>query len=228
VDHIEAWIFDLDNTLYPATTNLFPQIDTRMKAFIGRLLNLPPEDAFKLQKGYYWKYGTTLRGLMVNHQIEPDEFLDYVHDIDHSILEANAALDVALADLPGRKFIYTNGSERHAVNVLDRLGVTRHFDGIFDIRASNYIPKPEPVPYADLVARHAIAPTRAIMFEDIHRNLKPAADLGMTTVWVRSSLEHTPKPNEDLSHCGHITDDLIGWLREKTPKKKASPGSTSL
>ncbi len=218
MDHIEDWIFDLDNTLYPATANLFPQIDKRMKAFIGQLLKLSPDDAFKLQKDYYWKYGTTLRGLMLNHDIAPDEFIEYVHDIDHSILSHNADLDAALAALPGRKFIYTNGSERHAVNVMDRLGVSRHFDGIFDIRASDYIPKPEPAPYATLIARHAITPTRAIMFEDIHRNLKPAADLGMTTVWVKSD-EHTPRPDEDLSHCGHITDDLVSWLREMTPRK---------
>jgi putative hydrolase of the HAD superfamily len=219
VDHIEAWIFDLDNTLYPATANVFPQIDKRMKAFIGQLLKLSPEDAFALQKDYYWKYGTTLRGLMINHKVEPDEFLEYVHDIDHSALGANTELDAILEHLPGRRFIYTNGSERHAVNVLDRLGVTRHFDGIFDIRASNYIPKPDPAPYATMIARHAITPARAIMFEDIHRNLKPAADLGMTTVWVQGG-EHFPKPGEDLSHCGHTTDDLIGWLREKTPKKR--------
>lgn len=220
MEHIEAWIFDLDNTLYPASAHLFPQIDRRMKAYIGNLLNLPPDDAFKLQKDYYWTYGTTLRGLMINHDIEPDDFLDYVHDIDHSILEPNAALEIALAQLPGRKFIYTNGSERHAINVLNRLGVTRHFDGIFDIRASNYIPKPEPAPYAEMVARHAIAPRRAIMFEDIHRNLKPAADLGMETVWVHHA-ENPAKPGEDLSHCRHMTDDLVGWLREKAPKKGA-------
>jgi putative hydrolase of the HAD superfamily len=223
VDHIEAWIFDLDNTLYPATADVFPQIDKRMKAFIGELLKLSPEDAFKLQKEYYWKYGTTLRGLMINHKIAPDEFLEYVHDIDHTPLVHNAELDVILAALPGRKFIYTNGSERHATNVLDRLGVTRHFDGIFDIRASDYIPKPDPVPYSILVKRHTIAPTRAIMFEDIHRNLKPAADLGMETVWVLGG-EHIPKADEDLSHCRYTTDDLLGWLAEKTPKAKPRGG----
>jgi putative hydrolase of the HAD superfamily len=216
VDHIEAWIFDLDNTLYPATANVFPQIDKKMKAFIGEALKLSPDEAFKLQKDYYWKYGTTLRGLMLNHKIAPDDFLAYVHDIDHSILSADSALDAALALLPGRKFIYTNGSERHAVNVMDRLGVTRHFDGIFDIRASDYIPKPDPAAYATMIARHTITPARAAMFEDIHRNLKPAADLGMTTVWVRPA-EHVAKPDEDLSHCRHVIDDLVSWLREKTP-----------
>ncbi len=215
--HIEDWVFDLDNTLYPASVHLFPQIDRRMKAFISNLLKIPLDDAFKLQKHYYWKYGTTLRGLMLNHHIEPDNFLEYVHDIDHSVLVPDARLDAALAKLPGRKFIYTNGSERHAVNVLARLGVTHHFTGIFDITASRYIPKPEPTPYADLLARHDITAARAAMFEDIHRNLKPAHGLGMTTVWLRHP-ENPAKDGEDLSHCHFIIDDLIAWLEAQTPK----------
>ena len=215
---IETWIFDLDNTLYPASANLFPQIDKRMKVFISDLLKVSLDDAFVLQKQYYRQYGTTLRGLMLNHSIEPDGFLEFVHDIDHSVLNADARLGAALAKLPGRKFIYTNGSERHAVNVLDRLGVTGHFDGIFDICASSYIPKPEPAPYATLVARHAISPQRAIMFEDIHRNLRPAADLGMATVWVRHA-ENPAAAGEDLSHCHFMTDDLMDWLDAHTPAK---------
>ena len=224
MDHIDTWIFDLDNTLYPASANLFPQIDKRMKAFISNLLQLSPDDAFKLQKEYYWKYGTTLRGLMLNHKVEPDEFLAYVHDIDHSVLKPNRQLGAVLQTLPGRKFIYTNGSERHAINVADRLGISHLFDGIFDIRASNYIPKPEPAPYRDLVARHGIDATRAIMFEDIHRNLKPAAALGMSTVWV-SHPENPAAPGEDLSHCRFITDDLIYWLQTALPRK---PSTASL
>src|SRR5690606_5455435 len=126
------------------SANLFPQIDKRMKAYIGRLLDLPPDAAFKLQKDYYWKYGTTLRGLMLNHSITPDDFLEYVHDIDHCVLSHDAALETALSQLPGRKFIYTIGSERHAIIVMVRLGFAGLFDGIFDFRASNWIPKPEP------------------------------------------------------------------------------------
>jgi putative hydrolase of the HAD superfamily len=209
--NIKDWVFDLDNTLYPATTHLFPQIDRRMKTFISEALKLSLDDAFKLQKQYYWKYGTTLRGLMLNHKIEPDGFLEYVHDIDHSVVAADPRLDAVLAALPGRKFIYTNGSERHAANVMDRLGVARHFAGVFDICASSYIPKPDPAAYDDLVARHAIDPRRTIMFEDIQRNLKPAADLGMTTVWVRHA-ENPAEAGEDLSHCHFVTDDMLGWL----------------
>ena len=219
---IEDWVFDLDNTLYSASLHLFPQIDKRMKAFISDLLKISPEEAFKLQKHYYWTYGTTLRGLMLNHHIEPDTFLDYVHDIDHSELAPDARLDAVLARLPGRRFVYTNGSERHAVNVLDRLGITRHFEGIFDIKASSYIPKPEPAPYGELLARHAITPTRAIMFEDIHRNLKPAADLGMATVWVQHP-ENPAKPDEDLSHCHFLTTDLIAWLEDIDAKRAPNP-----
>jgi putative hydrolase of the HAD superfamily len=219
LDQIEDWIFDLDNTLYPASTHLFPQIDRRMKAFISDLLKIPPDDAFKLQKDYYWKYGTTLRGLMLNHHIEPDAFLEYVHDIDHSPLAPDARLDAALAKLPGRKFIYTNGSERHAVNVIERLGITRHFEGIFDITASRYIPKPEPAPYADLLARHNIAGSRAVMFEDIHVNLKPAHELGMTTVWLQHA-ENPATAGEDLSHCHFIIDDLIAWLEAQAPRAR--------
>ncbi len=207
----EAWIFDLDNTLYPASARLFPQIDRRMQAFISEALKLSLDDALILQKQYYRQYGTTLRGLMLNHGIEPDSFLEYVHDIDHSVLAPDGRLDAALAGLPGRKFIHTNGSERHAVKVIDRLGIARHFAAIFDIRASNYVPKPEPEPYADLVTLHMITPTQAVMFEDIHRNLKPAANLGMATVWVRHP-ENPAVSDENLEHCGFITDDLIAWL----------------
>lgn len=218
---IEDWIFDLDNTLYPASAHLFPQIDRRMKAFISEALKMSLEDAFTLQKKYYRTYGTTLRGLMLNHAVEPDNFLAYVHDIDHSVLSPDLRLDAALAALPGRKFIYTNGSERHAVSVIDRLGVSRHFEGIFDICASSYIPKPEPAPYATLISRHDITPARAIMFEDIHRNLKPAAALGMATVWVRHA-ENPAQAGEDLSHCRFITDDLIDWLEQAVPAEAHS------
>jgi putative hydrolase of the HAD superfamily len=208
---IDAWVFDLDNTLYPATTNLFAQIDVRMKTYIAKLLNLTPDEAFRLQKSYFHKYGTSLRGLTLHHDIDPDEFLDYVHDIDHSVLNADPRLDALLGALPGRKLIYTNGSAYHAESVVKRLGVARHFSDIFDIRASAYIPKPDPAAYAAMIAKHAVTPTKAVMFEDSHKNLAPAAALGMKTVWVR----HAGMPageGEDLSHCHYVTDDLLGWL----------------
>ena len=211
--HVEGWVFDLDNTLYAADTNLFHQIDVRMKTYIAKLLDISAEAAFALQKSYYRKYGTSLRGLVLNHGIDPDAFIDFVHDIDHSVLAPDPELAAALSALPGRKVIYTNGSEYHAAQVLARLGVAEHFDAIFDIRAGTYIPKPDPAPYAAMVKSLGIAPARAAMFEDSFKNLKPAADLGMVTVWVRHP-EHVPAAADDVSHCRFVTDDMVGWLEE--------------
>ena len=210
---IDDWVFDLDNTLYPASTNLFAQIDARMKSFISRALNLTPDEAFALQKSYYHRYGTSLRGLTKHHGIDPDAFLDYVHDIDHSVLNADPRLDTLLAALPGRKLIYTNGSAYHAESTVKRLGVAHHFADIFDIRAGDYIPKPDPAGYAALIAKHAVRPAKAVMFEDSQKNLAPAAALGMTTVYVRHGGDLV-REGEDLSHCHYVTDDLLGWLEE--------------
>jgi putative hydrolase of the HAD superfamily len=219
--HVESWVFDLDNTLYPASSSLFPQIDVRMRQFIAQRLNLSLDDAFVLQKRYYREYGTTLSGLMQVHGLEPDAFLDYVHDIDHSVLDVAPALDAVLARLPGRKLIFTNGSERHAINVMDRLGIARHFDGIFDIAAACFIPKPQPECYAAMVKRLGIKAARSAMVEDIHRNLAPAAALGMTTVWVRQAghpdFHVLDQDDTDLSYVHHITDDLVKWLEGVAP-----------
>ncbi|MBF0393072.1 MAG: pyrimidine 5'-nucleotidase [Alphaproteobacteria bacterium] len=218
-DHVEAWVFDLDNTLYPASCTLFPQIDVRMRAFIAERLGLPLDEAFRLQKRYYREYGTTLRGLMLVHGVEPTAFLDYVHEIDCSVLTPCGRLDAALGRLPGRKMVFTNGSERHAVNVLGRLGIARHFDGIFDIGAADYIPKPQPATYDLMARRHGVDPRRAAMFEDIHANLRPAAAIGMTTVWVNDPHAEwgLPTPGEDMSHVHHETADLAGWLDARHP-----------
>jgi putative hydrolase of the HAD superfamily len=214
LNQIDSWVFDLDNTLYPASASLFPQIDVRMREFIANALALDLDEAHVLQKRYYHDYGTTLRGLMIRHAIEPEEFLAYVHDIDHDVLEPAPRLANALATLPGRKMVYTNGSERHAVAVIARLGLAACFDGVFDIRAANYIPKPSVESYHRLIERHALTPGRTAMFEDIERNLAPAAKLGMTTIWVRdpTGSHWSGVPGDDLSHIDHITEDLAGWL----------------
>lgn len=214
-DHIDSWVFDLDNTLYPASSSLFPQIDVRMRRFIALRLGLGLDEAFALQKRYYRDFGTTLRGLMLVHKIEPAAFLDYVHDIDHSVLDGAPRLDAALAGLAGRKIVFTNGSEDHAEKVLDRLGIVRHFEAIFDIAAADYVPKPDPESYARMLERHAIRPQTAAMVEDIHRNLVPAAAIGMTTLWVRQSdhpdSAHLPMDG-DMTHIHYVTDDLAAWL----------------
>lgn len=212
LEHVEDWIFDLDNTLYPATSSLFPQIDVRMKEFIAAFLKVDPHTAFEIQKRYYHEYGTTLRGLMLKHGLEPDEFLAYVHDVDHSVLEPCAALDAALTALPGRKLIFTNGSERHAERVLETLQLAHHFDGIFDIRAAQFIPKPQPETYAAMLHHFGVRPEVSAFFEDSAINLKPAAEIGMTTVWVRPHDAQWFRHTHDLSYCHHITDDLVEWL----------------
>ncbi len=212
--HVEAWIFDLDNTLYPASCNLFAQIDLKMRQFISEALHLGLDEAFALQKRYYHDYGTTLRGLMLAHGIEPGVFLAYVHDIDCSVLPPAPRLDLALERLTGRKIVYTNGSERHAENVLAQLNLTRHFDAIFDIRAADYIPKPNADSYRRMADHCGIEARRAAMFEDIARNLAPAAAAGMTTVWVREEghVQWSGAVDDDLSHIHHVTNDLAGWL----------------
>lgn len=212
LSHVNTWVFDLDNTLYPASANLFPQIDRRMKTFIAKLLDVDLDEAFRIQKAYYHEHGTTLRGLMINHTVEPDDFLEYVHDIDHTVLAPNPALRQVIESLPGRKLIHTNGSERHAEGVLDALGLVGCFEAIFDIRASNYIPKPDPSAYTRFLADHIFEPRSAIMFEDSVKNLKPAADLGMVTVLVQHE-SNAAAADPDI-HCHHVVEDLTDWLQQ--------------
>jgi putative hydrolase of the HAD superfamily len=213
MNHIDCWIFDLDNTLYPASCNLFDQVDRRIGEFIADLLQVGPEEARRLQKQYFHQYGTTLHGLMTHHAITPTAFLDYVHAIDVSPVPVSPALGAALAALEGRKLIFTNGSVAHAERVMERLGVGHHFEGVFDIVAANYLPKPNPATYAAMVARHGVDPRAAAMFEDLPRNLVPAAALGMTTVLVRTDAAWAQDGAEG-DHIHHVTDDLIAWLEQ--------------
>jgi putative hydrolase of the HAD superfamily len=207
----EAWIFDLDNTLYPASCNLFAQVDTRIGAFIADRLGIDGDEAYRLQKHYFRTYGTSLRGLMLHHEVEPREFLDFVHEIDVTPVQPDPTLDEALGRLPGRKVIFTNGSVKHAENVMARLGVGRHFEAIFDIVAADYFPKPEPFVYDVMVRRHWIDPRRAVMIEDLPKNLAPAHAMGMTTVLVRTDADWA-QDGVDGDHIDHVTDDLVRWL----------------
>jgi len=213
------WVFDLDNTLYPASSSLFPQIDRRMRRFIASTLGLDQDAAFLLQKQYYRDYGTTLRGLMQVHGVSPDDFLCYVHDVDHSVLTLSPRLDAALERLPGRKLIFTNSSTQHAETVLRHLGLSRHFEGVFDIKAADYIPKPAKESYQRLLTQFAIEAKRAVMIDDLARNLVAAAELGMTTVWVREPGRPDPPQGagEGTPGVDNITDDLAGWLESRLP-----------
>lgn len=221
LSHIDAWVFDLDNTLYPADCNLFGQIDARMATYVRRLLGCGEAEARRLQKHYYVKYGTTMSGLMREHHVSPRDFLDYVHDIDHSVVAPNPALADAIAALPGRRYIFTNGSVKHAETVAGRLGLAALFDAVFDIEAANYTPKPHRETYDRFVAAHGVAPARAAMFEDLAHNLQSAFDLGMTTVLVASGAawiadepagKRPARPGESHPHVHHVTDDLAGFL----------------
>lgn len=208
----DAWVFDLDNTLYSAEFDLFDQIDVRMRTYIAAFLGVPVDDAHRLQKQYFDQFGMSLRGLMHLHRMDPKPFLERVHDIDLSVLPPSPELDAALADLPGRKIIYTNASTRHAERVIDRLGVAHHIDAVFDIVEANYQPKPEPAAYDMIVKRHGLDPRSTVMVEDMARNLMPAALLGMTTVWVRTESEFG-RAGRDAVPIDHEVDDLVTWLR---------------
>ena len=212
--HVTEWVFDLDNTLYPRHCDLFSQIDKQMTDYMMKLTGLEFDAARKLQKDLYRDHGTTLRGLMTTRGIDPHEFLDHAHDIDYTQLPSNPQLGDMLKKLPGRKLIYTNGSVSHAENTLNALGIEGVFDEIFDIVASEFIPKPLNDPFNKFLADHGVDGSRAAMFEDLPRNLKPAKDAGMVTVLV------SPQPgtnfrgeawellDQDHEHIDHHTDDL--------------------
>lgn len=215
---VKAWIFDLDNTLYPHHAGLFLQVEERIREKVQRYLNIDREAADKVRQDYYKRYGTTLRGLMVEHNIHPDDFLEYVHDIDHSPVEADPVLTSAIASLPGRKFILTNGSRRHAEKVADRLGFTDHFEDIFDIVSAKLLPKPSRETYERFIATTGVAPTTAAMFEDLPRNLVVPNTLGMRTVLIipkgtRAVFEDDwEMEGHDADHIDYLTDDLGGFL----------------
>ncbi|HEY1146880.1 MAG TPA: pyrimidine 5'-nucleotidase [Allosphingosinicella sp.] len=211
--HIDCWIFDLDNSLYPAATNLFALIDIRMGEYIQRLLDVGPEEARRVQKSYFHEHGTTLAGLMAAHGVDPHEFLDYVHDIDLARIVADPVGIGAVERLPGRKFVFTNGDAAYASRVLDRLGLGNAFDGLHDIHAMNYVPKPDPRSYAAMCACHTIEPARALFVEDMARNLAPAKELGMTTVWIDNGSERGDH-GADPAFIDYHIDDIGLWLTD--------------
>ncbi len=208
---IACWLFDLDNTLYPATSTVYVEVEARMNDFIMAELKLDLASAIALRKKFFEAHGTTLRGLMNEYDMKPAPFLDYVHELDLSALEANAALDHAIGALPGRKIIFTNSTRRHAERVLARLGLTRHFSDIHDIEGCEYLPKPDPSGYRALLARHGIDARATAMIDDMAKNLKPAHELGMTTIWLTGG-PHMAEGDADAAHVDHVTGDLAAFL----------------
>lgn len=214
--HVDTWIFDLDNTLYPASCDLFSQIDARMRQYLAGYFGCSEEDARRIQKDYYRDHGTTLSGMMKMHAMEPGPYLTFVHDIDLAVVDPNPRLAAALDRLPGRKIIFTNGSIAHAARVTERLGIAGHFGEVVDIASTGYVPKPDRQAFDAMTAQSRITPKSAAMFEDIARNLVVPAEIGMTTVWVRNespwSKQGPEWPKAAPEHIHYEADDLASFL----------------
>jgi len=229
-DHIDTWVFDLDNTLYPHHVNLWQQVDARIGEFVSNWLAVDAAEARRIQKDYYRRYGTTMRGMMTEHGVRADDYLAYVHRIDHSPLEPNPAMGAAIAELPGRKLILTNGSIDHVDKVLGRLGIAEHFEAVFDIIAAELEPKPAPQTYQKFLDLHAVDPLRSAMFEDLARNLVVPHQLGMITVLVVPDgtrevvREDWELEGREAAHVDHVTDDLTGFLQGLSDKASRRPG----
>lgn len=218
-DHVETWVFDLDNTLYPAECDLFAQIDHRMGTFIAERLALSLDEAHALRKRYYFEHGTTLAGLIRQHGVRPHDFLDYVHDIDLDVLAPSPELGAAIDALPGRKLVFTNGCRKHAERVTARLGVRDRFEDIFDIHALEYLnPKPSREGFDRFVRAHGVTAEKAAIFDDLPHNLETAHAIGMTTVWIDCRAmgrpEHTSGHDwtELPAHIHHRTEALAPFV----------------
>jgi putative hydrolase of the HAD superfamily len=215
---VETWVFDLDNTLYPASCGFFPQVQARMNDYIRTRLGLSMDDAMALRAQYFREHGTTMHGLMAVHRVDPHEFMAFVHDVDLSCVPPNPELVAALRGLSGRKLVYTNGSVPHAENLLRHLGIGDLFDGI---HASEFAPKPAIAPFRDFVRRYGVEPGRALMVEDMAKNLAPAAELGMTTAWVKTGVDWAAVAS-DADYIHYVVDDLAGFLGAAAALERAA------
>ena len=214
-EKINTWIFDLDNTLYSADSGIFQQVHKLMGEFISKNLKMDIVEAKKLQSKYYKQHGTTLRGLMDNHGVEPDYFLDEVHKLDYSIVGPNEILNKELEKIQGRKIIYTNANKKHVVDVLERINLANFFDEIFDIKMANYIPKPEIRPYEQIIDIFNIKPSSSAMFDDIAKNLVPAKKVGFTPVWVDAGYENfSDDIQASKDYLDYSTRNLSSFLKD--------------
>ena len=217
---IKFWLFDLDNTLYSEKTKVFDQIDKKMSQYISQKLSIGIQEAKEIQKNYFYEYNTTLNGLIRNHKIDPNEFLDFVHNINIDFLKKDHELAQELGKLDGKKIIFTNGSKKHAINITQQLGIDQHFDDIFDIVDSGFIPKPALEPYKKLVEKHKIDPNLCVFIEDIARNLKPAYEIGMKTRWIEND-EPWAKKFSDSNFVNYRTNNLAEFLKKINLTKTA-------
>jgi putative hydrolase of the HAD superfamily len=217
LSHIDSWVFDLDNTLYDAEAHVFVEVGARMTDFVASHLNLPRAEADIKRKHFFRTYGTTLRGMMSEHGISPDDFLAHVHDIDITQVPRCAVTQEYLARLPGKRFVFTNAPRNFATAMLTHLGLAHHFEGVFAIEDADYWPKPRIDTYHSFLKKHGVDPKRACMFEDMEVNLRPAHDLGMRTVWF-----HGPSgapPDTDHPHIHHKAEKLSDWLVKNVTKR---------
>ena len=216
LDHVDTWVFDLDNTLYPAESEVMAQVSERMTLFVMQLLSLDRADAYALQKKYLYEYGTTLTGLIANHELDTDAFLDFTHDVDHDLIDHDPLLVDHIQKLEGRKIVFTNGSQDHAEKVLARLGLTGAFDDLYDIRSGAFVPKPNMESFERFNRRFGINPVSSVMFEDSARNLKTASELGYTTVLIRAAMHIdggvTAGPDDNPDYVHYIADCLRTFL----------------
>ena len=210
---IKYWLFDLDNTLYSGQTKVFDQVDKKMSSYISKKLNIPVEEAKKIQKEYFHKYSTTLSGMMKHHNIDANEFLEFVHDVNLDFLKQDKELEIEISRIKGKKIIFTNGSKAHAKNVTKKIGIDKLFDGVFDIVESNFIPKPSLEAYKMLIQKYKIEPQYCILVEDIARNLKPAHELGMKTVWIKND-EPWAAEFSNESFINYRVENLTNFLKE--------------
>ena len=211
--NIKYWIFDLDNTLYSGQTKVFDQVDKKMSSFISKKLEISIDEAKKLQKDYFRKYSTTLSGMIKHHNIDANEFLEFVHDVNLDFLGKNEKLEKEIANISGKKIIFTNGSKAHADNVTKKIGINKLFDGVFDIVEANFIPKPAIEAYKKLIQKYKIEPQYCIFIEDIARNLKPAHELGMKTVWIKNNEPWAAEFSEE-NFINYRTENLTDFLKE--------------
>ena len=210
---IKFWLFDLDNTLYSGNTKVFDQVDKKMSKYISEKLNISIDQAKEIQKSYFYEYNTTLNGMIKNHKIDANEFLEYVHDINIDFLQKDISLGEELKKLEGKKIIFTNGSRKHAKNVTEKIGIDEYFDDVFDIVDSNFVPKPSIEPYQKLVDKHKIDPKLCVFIEDIARNLKPAYEMGMKTIWIEND-EPWAKKFSDSEFVNYKTNNLSEFLKK--------------
>lgn len=210
---VDGWVFDLDDTLYPPTGEIYSQMSNRICTYVMKTLHIDRETALVIQKDYYRKYGATVRGLIVEHNIDPEDFTDYVHQLDLSSLRENPELKKLLSAVSGRKFVFTNGAYQHAEGVLTRLGLRECFSGIFSIREADYLPKPALKTYLKMLDTFGLDASKSIMFDDSPANILGAKRAGMHTVWISSNVENNKYCSVDTKDfCDYETPDLITFL----------------